>query len=369
VMDQLLGLPSYARLLASRGGVQEVMLGYSDSNKDGGYVTSNWELHKAQGALVAVFARHGVRLRLFHGRGGSVGRGGGPSYEAVLAQPPGAVQGAIRLTEQGEVIAAKYTDPDLARRELEILCAATLEATLLGGTSPDHGHVALMEDLSARAHAAYRDLVHGTPGFEDYFWRSTVVGEVARLNIGSRPASRTGSRRIEDLRAIPWVLGWAQCRLMLPGWYGFGSAVEGALREGGPAALERLRAMARDWPFFAALLSNMDMVLAKSDLAIAARYAGLVEDEALRARVFPRLAAEWEASVRALLSVTGRRVLLEDNPLLARSIRHRFPYVDPLNHLQVELLRRHRAGDPDERVVEGIHLTINGIAAGLRNSG
>jgi phosphoenolpyruvate carboxylase len=371
VMDALLALPAYAGLLESRDRLQEVMLGYSDSNKDGGYITSGWELYKAEIELVEVFRRHDVRLRLFHGRGGSVGRGGGPSYQAILAQPAGAVQGTIRITEQGEVIAAKYSNPELGRRNLETLVAATLEATLLhaGDPAPRQDYLEAMEALSDHAYRAYRGLVYETDGFEAYFWESTVISEIAQLNIGSRPASRTNSRRIEDLRAIPWVFGWAQCRLMLPGWYGFGSAVEAFQAERGDAGTALLREMARDWPFFSALLSNVDMVLSKSDIAIASRYAGLVEDEALRKAIFPRLRREWQSSIAMLLAVTGQSALLEGNPLLARSIRHRFPYLDPLNHLQVELLKRHRAGDGDERVVRGIHLTINGIAAGLRNSG
>ncbi len=370
VMDRLLSLPGYARFLPARGGTHEVMLGYSDSNKDGGFLTSGWELFKAERALVEVFARHGVRLRLFHGRGGSVGRGGGPTYQAVLAQPAGAVQGQIRVTEQGEVIAAKYGNPDIGRRNLETLVAATLEATLLPerGDAPRAAYVEAMDALSAHAFRAYRKLVYETPGFERYFWESTVISEIADLNIGSRPASRKKSTAIEDLRAIPWVFSWAQCRLMLPGWYGFGTAVDSWLAEN-PGGLELLREMHRDWPFFATLLSNMDMVLAKTDLAIASRYAALVGDAALRERIFPRLRAEHRATVQNLLSITGSEHLLQSNPLLARSIRNRFPYLDPLNHLQVELLRRYRAGDRDDRTKRGIHLTINGIAAGLRNSG
>jgi phosphoenolpyruvate carboxylase len=371
VMDELLSVPEYRTLLASRDHTQEVMLGYSDSNKDGGFVTSGWELYKAEIALVEVFRAHGVRLRLFHGRGGSVGRGGGPSYEAILAQPGGAVQGSIRITEQGEVIAAKYSNPELGRRNLEILAAATLEATLLHNdrAAPRDEYLAAMEALSQHAFRAYRDLVYDTPGFEQYFWESTVIGEIAHLNIGSRPASRTNSRRIEDLRAIPWVFGWAQCRLMLPGWYGFGSAIRAYIADHPEDGMAMLQEMYRDWPFFQTLLSNMDMVLAKSNIAIASRYAQLVSDASLREAIFPRLRAEWQASIEMLLAVAGQDRLLERNPLLARSIKNRFPYLDPLNHVQIELLRRHRAGDAEERVVQGIHLTINGIAAGLRNSG
>jgi len=370
-MADTLSLPEYRRLLASRDNVQEVMLGYSDSNKDGGYLTSTWELYNAEIALIDTFRRHGVRLRLFHGRGGSVGRGGGPSYQAILAQPPGAVQGAIRITEQGEVIAAKYSNAEVGRRNLEAIAAATFEATLLESQrpAPRAEHLAAMDELSAYAHREYRDLVYETDGFDRYFRESTVLDEIATLNIGSRPASRSDKRRIEDLRAIPWVFSWAQCRLMLPGWYGFGSAVKAwtAARPGD--GLARLQAMHDDWPFFRTTLSNMDMVLAKSDIAIASRYAELVTDAELSQSIFSRLRQEWQASIEAVLAVTRQQTLLESNPLLARSIRNRFPYIDPLNHVQIELLRRHRAGDSDPGVVQGIHLSINGIAAGLRNSG
>jgi phosphoenolpyruvate carboxylase len=371
VMDELLSLPRYARLLESRGSVQEVMLGYSDSNKDGGFLTSGWELYKAEIELIEVFKRHNIGLRLFHGRGGSVGRGGGPSYQAILAQPGGAVQGAIRITEQGEVIASKYANPEVGRRNLEILAAATLEATLLhpGQAAPRPEYLTAMEELSADAYRAYRDLVYDTPGFEQYFWESTVISEIASLNIGSRPASRKPSRRIEDLRAIPWVFSWAQCRLMLPGWFGFGAAVKAWIARHGDSGIATLRDMYREWPFFQALLSNMDMVLSKSDIAIASRYAALVSDPELRDSIFPRIRAEWQSTIDALLTIMQHKELLQMNPLLARSIRHRFPYLDPLNHMQLELLRRYRGGDTEEAVVQGIHLTINGIAAGLRNSG
>ena len=370
-MDRLLSIPTYRRFLESRGNLQEVMLGYSDSNKDGGFLTSGWELYKAEIALVEVFAKHGVRLRLFHGRGGSVGRGGGPSYQAILAQPAGAVQGAIRITEQGEVIAGKYSNPEVGRRNLETLAAATLEATLLHPESAEPCtdlFLQTMEELSEHAFKAYRGLVYETEGFEKYFWESTVIGEIANLNIGSRPASRKKSTSIEDLRAIPWVFSWAQCRLMLPGWYGFGSAVKAYLAQH-PDGMERLRAMHRDWGFFRTLLSNMDMVLAKSNLAIASRYAGLVSDPELRDAIFSRIRAEWQDCIEVLLAITEQSALLEGNPLLARSIRNRFPYLDPLNHVQVELLKRHRTSDSGEQIARGIHLTINGIAAGLRNSG
>jgi len=371
VMDRLLGLPIYNRLLGSRGALHEVMLGYSDSNKDGGFLTSGWSLYQAEITLTKVFARHGITLRLFHGRGGSVGRGGGPSYQAILAQPQGAVQGQIRITEQGEVIASKYANPELGRRNLEILAAATLEATLLPHQhdNPLPEFLTAMEALSASAFRAYRGMVYETPGFEQYFWESTVISEIAALNIGSRPASRKKTTAIDDLRAIPWVFSWAQCRLMLPGWFGFGSAVLAWKAAHGAEGMAVLSRMYREWGFFRTTLSNMDMVLAKSDIAIAERYSHLVTDDALREAIFPRLKTEWRASIDALLEITGQSELLTDNPLLKRSIRNRFPYLDPLNHLQVELLRRHRAGATDERVQRGIHLTINGVAAGLRNSG
>jgi len=374
IMDRLLGLPAWQRLLKSRGGLQEVMLGYSDSNKDGGYLMSNWALYRAEITLVEVFRMRGVKLRLFHGRGGTVGRGGGPSYEAILAQPPGAVQGAIRITEQGEVIASKYANPELGRRNLEVLVAATLEATLLPRVhdDPQPEHLAAMAELAQTAFTAYRALVYETPGFTRYFRESTVISEISRLNIGSRPAARKQSDAIEDLRAIPWVFSWSQCRLMLPGWYGFGSAYAAFIDAHGAEGRERLQRMYREWGFFRTLLANIDMVLAKTNLALAERYAALVQDEALRRAVFSRIAEEWQASVSALLAITGQRELLEGNPLLKRSLNNRLPYLDALNHLQLELLRRFRAGPPwsdDARVRSGIHLTINGIAAGLRNSG
>jgi phosphoenolpyruvate carboxylase len=371
IMDRLLAIPLYNRLLGSRKALQECMIGYSDSNKDGGFLTSGWSLYRAEIELTRVFARHGITLRLFHGRGGSVGRGGGPSYQAILAQPQGAVQGQIRITEQGEVIASKYANPELGRRNLEILAAATLEATLLGHQhdAPRPEFLAAMEELSASAFAAYRKMVYDTPGFEQYFWESTVIAEIAALNIGSRPASRKKTTAIEDLRAIPWVFSWAQCRLMLPGWFGFGAAVAAWRERHGAAGMALLGEMNREWGFFRALLSNMDMVLGKSDIAIAERYSQLVQDETLRDAIFPALKAEWQTSIDALLQITGQGELLDLNPLLKRSIRNRFPYLDPLNHIQIELLRRHRCGETDERVQRGIHLTINGVAAGLRNSG
>jgi phosphoenolpyruvate carboxylase len=371
IMDRMLALHDYRRLVDSRGAVQEVMLGYSDSNKDGGFVTSGWELYKAEIHLVEIFERHRVRLRLFHGRGGSVGRGGGPSYDAIIAQPGGAVNGQIRITEQGEIISSKYSNAEVGRTNLEILAAATLEASLLHPRqpAPKQDYLVAMERLSALAFKAYRGLVYETDGFVEYFWSSTVITEIATLNIGSRPASRKKTRAIEDLRAIPWVFSWAQCRLMLPGWYGFGSAVEAWIAEHPEQGMPFLKEMYRDWPFFRMLLSNMDMVLAKSSIAIASRYAELVPDEALREKIFGRIRREWHLAIETLLDIMGQDRLLQGNPRLERSVRNRFPYLDPLNHVQVELLKAHRGHNPDEQVLRGIQLTINGISAGLRNTG
>ena len=454
IMREFYALPGMVQLV-QRGrpdqySEQDIMLGYSDSNKDGGIFTSNWELYQAEIALVELFdemakarpatqrfsdgpplgkkaplggsALHEVKsvgaaiqLRMFHGRGGTVGRGGGPSYQAILAQPPGTVRGQIRLTEQGEVISSKYANPEIGRRNLETLVAATLEATLLQPTKPatkDFLHAAA--ELSRTSMAAYRALVYETPGFTEYFFSTTPIREIAELNIGSRPASRyvaptlVASRtalspkgtnfprggplensspdiaargsRIEDLRAIPWGFSWGQCRLALPGWYGFGSAIEAWLAQGdtqdkGGASASRKEALAvlqkmyKQWPFFRTLLSNMDMVLAKSDLALASRYAELMSDAKLRKKIFSTIEAEWHRTVNALTLITGEKNLLAGNAALQRSIRHRFPYIDPLHHLQVELVRRYRDGQADERVQRGIHISINGIAAGLRNTG
>ena len=391
---------------------QDIMLGYSDSNKDGGIFTSNWELYRAEIALVELFDRLNaevrsegfsagppqaetapprgaatraaaerggqIRLRMFHGRGGTVGRGGGPSYQAILAQPPGTVRGQIRLTEQGEVIGSKYANPEIGRRNLETLVAATLEATLLQPTrNAPAAFLAAADTLSGQSMAAYRALVYETPGFADYFFAATPIREIAELNIGSRPASRKATQKIEDLRAIPWGFSWGQCRLTLPGWYGFGSAVQAFVHSEGDKGVAQQKAllqkMFKQWPFFSTLLSNMDMVLAKSDLALASRYSELVPDKRLRNKVFGAIEAEWQRTADALALITGEKQRLVNNASLQRSMRHRFPYIDPLHHLQVELVRRYRAGenqaDRDEKVRRGIHISINGISAGLRNTG
>jgi phosphoenolpyruvate carboxylase len=369
-MADLLTLAEYRSLVASRGDWQEAMIGYSDSNKDGGYLTSTWSLYLAQTELVRVARAAGVRLRLFHGRGGTVGRGGGPAYQAILAQPAGSVDGALRITEQGEMVAAKYAQPASARRNLETLVAATLAASLTGGTPHGLGDRdgTTMVELSRHAMHAYRSLVYDDPRFVEFFRGITPIGEISRLNIGSRPASRTTSDRIEDLRAIPWVFGWTQCRLSLPGWYGVGSAFE-ALAADDDDATAHLVEMHGRWPFFRSILANMGMVLAKTDLDIGRRYAALVEDVELRDGVFGAIVEEHARAVRWHATITGSDDLLAGNPALARSIANRFPYLDPLHVLQIEMLRRFRAGHTDDLTARALELTINAIATGLRNSG
>ncbi len=378
IMREFYTLPGIAAMVQRSGAEQDIMLGYSDSNKDGGIFTSNWELYQAEVALVEDFDRlaqsHNIKLRMFHGRGGTVGRGGGPSYQAILAQPPGTVRGQIRLTEQGEVIGSKYANPEIGRRNLETLVAATLEATLLQPTkSAPQNFLETAAHLSQASMNAYRRLVYETPGFEEFFFSATPIREIAELNIGSRPASRKATQKIEDLRAIPWGFSWGQCRLTLPGWFGFGSAVQEFLNRStakeSKAAVALLQKMLKQWPFFKTLLSNIDMVLAKSDLALASRYSELVLDTKLRKKIFSSLESEWFKTAEMISLITGEKHRLANNPALARSIRHRFPYIDPLHHLQVELIRRYREGKSDEQVRLGIHLSINGISAGLRNTG
>ncbi|MDI9334986.1 MAG: phosphoenolpyruvate carboxylase [Cytophagales bacterium] len=374
-------LPMIQRGMAHQYSEQDIMLGYSDSNKDGGIFTSNWELYCAEVALVALFdtisPKKPIRLRMFHGRGGTVGRGGGPSYQAILAQPQGTVRGQIRLTEQGEVISSKYANPEIGRRHLETLVAATLETSLLPTTHRvPSAYLSTAQLLSNASMKTYRSLIYETAGFSDYFFSATPIREIAELNIGSRPASRKANQAIEDLRAIPWGFSWGQCRMSLPGWYGFGSAVMDLLDLSPRVSaaqrktnLAQLRAMYLDWPFFSNLLSNMDMVLAKSDLTLAKHYAQLVPNKTLRNQVFSTIQDEWLRTQKALELITGQKKRLANNPSLARSIEHRFPYIDPLHHLQVDLMKRYRSGKADDRIKMGIHMTINGIASGLRNTG
>ncbi|MFT4088466.1 MAG: phosphoenolpyruvate carboxylase [Gordonia sp. (in: high G+C Gram-positive bacteria)] len=366
-----LALDFYRQLVESQDGLQEIMLGYSDSNKDGGYLAANWALYRAELDLVEAGKAAGVRLRLFHGRGGTVGRGGGPSYEAILAQPPGAVQGSLRLTEQGEIIAAKYAEPVRARRNLESLLAATIESTLLDteglGDGSQEAYLVL-DELATLARSAYSELVHDTPGFVEYFTESTPLSEIGALNIGSRPTSRKQTTAISDLRAIPWVLSWTQCRVMLPGWYGTGSAFEQWVGDD-PERLALLNRYYREWPFFRSVMSNMAQVLAKSDMGLAYRYAQLVTDEDLRTQIFSKLAEEHERTIDMYAKIAGTDDLLVDNDALKRSVYNRFPYLEPLNLMQVELLRRFRAGEDTPEIRRAIQLTMNGLATALRNSG
>jgi phosphoenolpyruvate carboxylase len=373
IMDDYFSLPLVRGLIGSQGALQEVMIGYSDSNKDGGYLTSNWEIRTAISRLVRVGNRHGMSMRFFHGRGGAVGRGGGSSFDAIQALPDGAVTNGIRITEQGEVVTSKYGHPVGGLASLEAIVASVVLADV--GAEPDVTDESgaetwgaeIMARMSDAAYRAYRGLVYETPGFEDYFRQSTPLHEIAELKIGSRPAARKASSRIEDLRAIPWVFSWSQARVMLPGWYGFGSAA--AAEQGRPGGAERLRDLYAGSRFFRSVVSNLEMVLAKADKTIARGYADLVEDKALADLVFERLLGEWRLTEKAVLSITGQQALLDNNPQLADSIRLRLPYIDPLNALQIEMLGIHRGGQSDERVLQGIHLSINGISAGLRNTG
>ncbi|MGH9901309.1 MAG: phosphoenolpyruvate carboxylase, partial [Pyrinomonadaceae bacterium] len=362
----------YAPLLDSWGRRQEVMLGYSDSNKDGGMLTSTWEIYKAHRALHREADECSVRLRLFHGRGGTVGRGGGPTHRAIVAQPVGAFRGTLKITEQGEVLNWKYSDPVLAERNLELLIAASLEALTRTGTpatEPDAECVEALEQMSRDAFEFYRANVAENGDVLAYFEEATPVLELEHVRIGSRPARRSRRRGLEDLRAIPWVFGWMQSRHVLPGWFGVGHALEKfAGREGGGGE-KLLRRMMAAFPLFADLVGNVEIGMAKADLAIAARYAALVSDAGVRGRVFAMIAEEFGRTRRMILRVSDQTRLLENNPVLARSIRLRNPYVDPLSLIQVDLLRRKRAGGEGDELNYALAATINGIAAGLRNTG
>ncbi len=365
IMETLFALDWYRALVSSRDNVQEIMLGYSDSNKDGGYISSTWGLYQAEIGLVQLFQKHHVRIRLFHGRGGSVGRGGGPSYQAILAQPAGSVAGQIRITEQGEVITSKYGDPSNAARNLETLVAATLEATLLPAMQdPD---IALMNALSEQSFAHYRALITRN-GFIDYFLQTSPIEQIASLNLGSRPASRKTLARIQDLRAIPWVFSWTQNRLMLPAWYGFGTAVA-KLCESDPSSLHKLQDHAQNNPFFRTMLSNMEQVMAKTDLTLAEHYAALSENSADGAAIFTTIKDEYQRSRQALLDILQVEELLLDNRALARSLALRIPYLNALGGLQVALLKKLRQDPSNQHVLQMVHQTINGVAQGLRNTG
>ena len=365
-------IPVYRAYVSARGDLQEVMLGYSDSNKDGGYFAANWALYDAEVAIVSAAKDNDIRLRLFHGRGGTVGRGGGPSYEAILAQPSGAVQGSVRITEQGEIISAKYGHPAAARRNLAALVSATIESTLLDVDdlkNPARAHE-IMSEISDLSREAYSKLMHEDPGFIDFFTSSTPVDEIGSLNIGSRPTSRKQTQTISDLRAIPWVLSWSQQRSMVPGWFGVGSALQEWIGEDEDGSrLAELRQLNEIWPFFNSVLSNMAQVMSKADLNLARAYASLCQDKADGERIYGIIKAEFDLTLEMFLKVTGYKHLLEDNPLLRRSVDMRFPYLMPLNIIQLEMLRRYRAGDNRDKVRRGIQLTMNGLATALRNSG
>ncbi|MGE0128457.1 MAG: phosphoenolpyruvate carboxylase [Blastocatellales bacterium] len=381
VMRRLFEHAVYRRLLAAHGDLQEVMIGYSDSSKDGGILTSSWELYKAQERLWEVAREHGVELRLFHGRGGTVGRGGGPSHEAILAQPPETVAGRIKITEQGEVVSSKYSLAEIALRSLELTTSAVIAASL-PHAAQDGGKLSrwkkVMDEISAEAFAAYRRFVRETPGFYDYFVQATPVEELQHLRIGSRPAKRkSGSKSLDDLRAIPWVFGWTQSRHLLPGWLAVGTALGNFVEARPRENLRLLREMYREWPFFHSTISNIEMTLAKADFQIARQYASRTLDPQLGKRIFRMFEEEYDRACRVTLQITGERRLLDQSPVLQRSIAVRNPYVDPLSYLQVELLARRResggkselsAGDR-EKLLYATLLTINGIAAGMRNTG
>ncbi len=370
----------YRALLETWGNTQEIMLGYSDSNKDGGMLTSTWEIFRAHRALHQVAREEGVHLRLFHGRGGTVGRGGGPTHRAIFAQPLDSFEGQLRITEQGEVLNFKYADVVLAERNLELMIAASLDALARPNLRDPEGHFSgalkpeweeALDALSTLAYEFYREHILEDPGLLKYFAQSTPMTELEHAKIGSRPSKRKGSLSLETLRAIPWVFGWTQSRLLIPAWYGVGYAVEKYLAEDGhrEQRLDILLTMSREFPLFIDLIRNVEMALAKVDLGTARLYSTLVEDAALRQRIYEDFEREYDRSVEAVLAVTGQKALLEKNSVLARSIRLRNPYVDPMHLIQVDLLRRKRKGEDTPEVNRAISATISGIAAGLRNTG
>ncbi len=367
---RLMDVPVYRRALAAVQDTQEIMIGYSDSNKDVGYLASSWAAYRAQSELAQVLHQHDIEPTFFHGRGGTVGRGGGPSNEAILAQPPGTVGGRIKVTDQGEVVSAKYSTTQIAHRELELTTSAVLLSAPAEVLQPPAETLRpfeeAMEQMAVRSMTAYRTLVHEDPDFLAFFYGATPATEITDLRLGSRPATRGERSGVEDLRAIPWVFSWTQARVILPGWYGLGSALAAARQDLG---LDFLREMERDWPFFATLLGNAEMALAKADLRIAARYAVLVADVEARERIWGRITDEYEGTVRELLAVTDQQRLLDRHPALQDSLERRNPFIDPLSFIQSELMRRARAGEDDEQLTRTISLAINGIAGGLRNTG
>ena len=375
VLSSLLDVPAYGALLAASGNIQEVMLGYSDSCKDGGILASGWSLYQAQKLITQTTDRRGIACRLFHGRGGSVGRGGGPTHQAILAQPPGTVNGEIKFTEQGEVLSAKYANPETAVYELTMGSTALLKASrcmMLSCTPDEPEFVATMSDLAKSGEDSWRQLTDHTPRFIDYFYEATPINEIGMLNIGSRPSHRAKSDRSKySVRAIPWVFAWAQSRHTIPAWYGFGSAVA-AWANNDPARMETLRCMYREWPFFRSLISNSQMSLSKCELSIAREYAALCHDPAVADDIFGRITEEYNCTLKAMLDVAGMGELIEDNPSLALSLARRNPYLDPINHIQIAALRRSRvSSDEDERSrwLTPLLRSINALATGMRNTG
>ncbi|MCQ9369980.1 phosphoenolpyruvate carboxylase [Corynebacterium sp. 35RC1] len=367
ILEALWEVPVYREHLRRRGDVQEVMLGYSDSNKDGGYLAANWAIYDAERKFVELFERHGIELRLAHGRGGAVGRGGGPTYDAILAQPQGAVTGSVRITEQGEVISAKYGAPDTARRHLEAFVSGALEASLLNHEPTNDRAYAVMAELSDLSGRAYKRLTQD-PGFIQFFTESTPLHEIGDLNLGSRPAARKQTTAISDLRAIPWVLSWSQSRSNVPGWFGVGSAVASWAGED-DARWSELSDLYHNWPFFNSVLSNMAQVMAKAEISLARLYADLVGDQEIADRIYEMIVEEYKLTRAAYLRITGNRDLVSENLRQARSLKRRYPYLLPLNAVQLELLRRYRAGDDSFLVSKTIQVTMNGLATALRNSG
>jgi phosphoenolpyruvate carboxylase len=370
-MGSLLDLPVYQNALRSFGRGQEIMIGYSDSNKDVGYLGSGWALYDAQSNLATLFREKGIPLTFFHGRGGSIGRGGGPTNVAILSQPPHTVDGRLKLTEQGEVLSARYSTPEIAHRELELVAGATLVSTvgLLEQPAPERlaEFEAAMHKIAGWSTRAYRDLVYGDPDFVTFFQQITPITEISELQLGSRPARRTsGSTRIEDLRAIPWVFSWTQIRVILPGWYGIGAGLSEAEREFG---IEFLAEMDKTWPFFKGLLSNAEMAMAKADLRIAERYVDLVTDPIVRGRIWGKITTEFDRSVDLICRVTGQKHLLDRDQVLQRSIARRNPYVDPLSFIQIEMMRQLRSGGDKDQLLRPALLAINGIANGMKNTG
>ena len=370
IMRHYLNLDLAKKWIAGNQNYQEIMLGYSDSNKDGGYLSSGWTLYKAQNELTKIGEESGVKITFFHGRGGTVGRGGGPSYDAITSQPFGSIKDRIRLTEQGEVIGNKYGNVDAAYYNLEMLVSATLDrmvTQMIADPKEITHYRATMDDIVADSYDIYRDLVFNHPHFYDYFFAASPIREVSSLNIGSRPAARKTITEISGLRAIPWVFSWSQNRIMLPGWYGVGSSFKRFIDQA-PGNLEQLQKMYESWPFFRSLLSNVDMVLSKSNMNIAFEYAKMVEDDDVR-DVFNIILDEWQLTKNVILQIENQEELLAELPSLKASLDYRLPYFNVLNYIQIELINRLRKGELSADQESLIHITINGIATGLRNSG